>query len=121
MVSHDDQVKPSTSTKIQLEKPSLAPADLEANIVIIDPTQEPGKVKRDLRQRHVAMMALGGTIGTGLFIGTQKALADAGPLGALLAYAFMASIVYSVAQSVGEMTTFIPITGSFAVFLSRVL
>lgn len=81
----------------------------------------PGQVKRELKQRHIAMMALGGTIGTGLFIGTQRSLAEAGPVGALIGYTFMATIVYSIAQSVGEMTTFIPITGSFAVFVSRFL
>lgn len=82
---------------------------------------EPHTVKRDLKPRHVAMMALGGTIGTGLFFGTQRSLADAGPLGSLLAFLFMATIVYSISQSVGEMTTHIPITGSFAVFVSRFL
>lgn len=78
-----------------------------------------GEVKRELKPRHVSMIALGGTIGTGLFIGTGSALSDAGPVGALIAYIFMASIVYSLAQSIGEMATFIPITGSFTVFCTR--
>lgn len=105
------------ATETTIEKPNIE--DLEQGSCLdTDPVTE---VKRDLKQRHIAMMALGGTIGTGLFIGTQKALSDAGPLGSLLAYGFMASVVYSIAQSVGEMTTFIPITGSFAVFVSRFL
>lgn len=42
------------------------------------------KVKRGLSQRQVSMIALGGTIGTGLFIGTGSALKNAGPGGALI-------------------------------------
>lgn len=114
--------------KIALDKQALENGALDNGVentsdIITNPHDDApaGTVKRGLKPRHVAMMALGGTIGTGLFVGTQKALADAGPVGSLLAYLFMASIVYSIAQSVGEMCTYIPITGSFTVFVSRFL
>ena len=81
--------------------------------------EQPGQVKRQLKQRHVSMIALGGTIGTGLFIGTRTPIMNAGPVGALISYIFMATIVYSLANSIGEMATYIPITGSFTVFCSR--
>lgn len=77
------------------------------------------QVQRQLKQRHVSMIALGGTIGTGLFIGTSVPLSNAGPVGSLISYMFMATIVYSIANSIGEMATYIPITGSFTVFCSR--
>lgn len=80
---------------------------------------QPIGVQRRLKARHVSMISLGGTIGAGLFIGTGSALSSAGPIGALIAYLFIASIVYSIAQSLGEMATFIPITGSFTQFASR--
>ena len=79
------------------------------------------EVKRELKQRHIGMIALGGTIGTGLFIGIATPLTNAGPVGALIAYMFMATIVFSVTQSLGEMATFIPVTSSFTVFSSRFL
>ncbi|CCE62117.1 hypothetical protein TPHA_0B04480 [Tetrapisispora phaffii CBS 4417] len=79
------------------------------------------EVKRQLKQRHIGMIALGGTIGTGLFIGIATPLGNAGPVGALIAYLFMATIVFSVTQSLGEMATFIPVTSSFTVFSSRFL
>lgn len=65
------------------------------------------------------MIALGGTIGTGLFIGTGVSLAQAGPAGILIAYVLVAPIAYSVAQSVGEMSTHIPIPGSYSQFITR--
>ena len=62
---------------------------------------------------------LGGTIGTGLLIGSGAALATAGPAGALLAYIFVGSLVYSVVLSLGEMTTYIPIPGAFNAYATR--
>lgn len=79
------------------------------------------EVKRELKQRHIGMIALGGTIGTGLFIGLSSPLSQAGPVGALIAYLFMGTLVYSVTQSLGEMATFIPVTSSFTVFSQRFL
>ncbi|CEP20959.1 LYP1 [Cyberlindnera jadinii] len=77
------------------------------------------QVKRALKPRHITMIALGGTIGTGLFIGLSTPLSIAGPVGALIAYLFMATLAYSVTQSLGEMATYIPVTSSFTVFTAR--
>ncbi|TVY41122.1 Arginine permease CAN1 [Lachnellula cervina] len=60
-----------------------------------------------------------GTIGTGLFIGSGEALAKSGPAGALIAYIFVGTIVYSVMQSLGEMATYIPIAGAFTSYATR--
>ncbi|RDW65312.1 amino acid permease-2 [Coleophoma crateriformis] len=76
-------------------------------------------VARRLKPRHLQMIAIGGTIGTGLFIGSGSALANAGPVGALLAYIFVGSLVYSVMISLGEMATYIPITGAFTQYATR--
>lgn len=58
-----------------------------ANAIKTSPDQgHPGGVRRRLKARHLSMIALGGTIGTGLFIGAGGALAKGGPVGVLLAY-----------------------------------
>ncbi|KAJ1306593.1 hypothetical protein OPQ81_007593 [Rhizoctonia solani] len=77
------------------------------------------QVQRRLKQRHVQMIAIAGTIGTGLFLGSGKALARAGPAGALIAYIHVGSIAYSSLCAVGEMTCFAPISGSFPHFAAR--
>jgi amino acid transporter len=54
-----------------------------------------------------------------LFIGSGTALANAGPAGALIAYAFVGTLVYSVMVSLGEMCAFLPVTGAFTAYASR--
>lgn len=49
-------------------------------------SNDDGAVHRNLKQRHVSMIAIGGTIGTGLFLGIGNALEKGGPLGLLLGY-----------------------------------
>ncbi|KAJ2307248.1 hypothetical protein IWW55_001070 [Coemansia sp. RSA 2706] len=85
--------------------------------------QESGepKLQRKLKGRQMGMIAIGGTIGTGLFIGSGSTLADAGPAGALIAFLVMGSMVFFVCTSLGEMSTFIPTSDPFNHFATRFL
>ncbi|WP_104637703.1 amino acid permease [Helicobacter felis] len=76
-------------------------------------------LKRDIKLRQVLMIALGGTIGTGLFVGTGGNIANAGPLGTLLAYIVGGVIVYSIILSLGELASVYPSTGSFGDYATR--
>jgi len=69
------------------------------------------ELQRRLGARHLQMIALGGTLGVGLFLASGKALSVAGPLGSLLGYASMGIVVLCVMLSLGEMTALIPIAG----------
>ncbi|KAJ7937354.1 amino acid permease [Mycena leptocephala] len=69
------------------------------------------KLKRQLKNRHIAMISIGGVIGTGLFLGTANALRHGGPIGLLLGYLAVGSITYSVMISLGEMVAYLPIPG----------
>ncbi|HWQ77757.1 MAG TPA: amino acid permease [Anaerovoracaceae bacterium] len=77
------------------------------------------KLKRSLKPRHMQMIAIGGAIGTGLFVALGYNITAAGPGGALVAYAVMGVLVYFLMTSLGEMSTEIPITGSFASYCTR--
>ncbi|KAI5288458.1 hypothetical protein KEM54_005197 [Ascosphaera aggregata] len=77
------------------------------------------ELQRRLKSRHLQMIAIGGTIGTGLFIGSGGSLAQAGPASALIAYAFVGTIVYSIICSLGEMATYLPISGAFTAYANR--
>lgn len=81
--------------------------------------QSTGQVHRSLKTRHLSMIALGGSIGTGLFIASGSAITSAGPGGALIAYTIMGIMVYFLMTSLAEMATYIPLTGSFAAYASK--
>lgn len=57
----------------------------------------------------------------GLFISSGTALAESGPAGALIAYIFIGTVVFSVMVSLGEVATFIPITGAFTSYAARLI
>lgn len=65
------------------------------------------------------MIAIGGSIGTGLFVASGGSIAQAGPGGALVAFAAVGLMVYLLMQSLGEMTAKIPVAGSFQTFATR--
>ncbi|OPJ64431.1 amino acid permease [Clostridium oryzae] len=76
-------------------------------------------VKRSLQARHLNMIAMGGAIGTGIFLALGATIKQAGPGGALVAYACIGVMVYFLMTSLGEMATFMPVSGSFETYASK--
>lgn len=84
------------------------------------PPLEQAGTKRNIKSRHAQMIAIGGTIGTGLFVGSGQALAIGGPAFLFLAYCIISLLVYGVVTAVIEVCTFLPISGSsMAYFCAR--
>lgn len=76
-------------------------------------------LNRGLQLRHITMFAIGGAIGTGLFVATGGVIAQAGPGGAILAYLIIGTMLYFLMSSIGEMATFYPVSGSFSSYATR--
>src|SRR5579859_5337106 len=76
--------------------------------------QEKG-LKKELSARQMAMVAVGGSIGTGLFLGSGAAIQVAGPA-VIISYALSALITWTVAMALGEMSSMHPAAGSFGVY-----
>ncbi|KAH8921193.1 amino acid permease, theoretically lysine-specific [Atractiella rhizophila] len=74
---------------------------------------------RGMHSRHLTFIAIGGTIGTGIFLSVGSSVATAGPGGALIAYFIVGLFVYGVVMLLGEMSSLIPVSGAFSVFGSR--
>ncbi|KAI5812209.1 amino acid permease/ SLC12A domain-containing protein [Pyronema omphalodes] len=83
--------------------------------------KEYGHVRRGLKARHVQFIAIGGIIGTGLFVGSGAALVRAGPGSIFLAYSIVGTVIYSLMLAIGEMTTWLPIPGGLTVYAYRYL
>lgn len=82
----------------------------------VNPLVNAEKLARRLSGRQVQMIAIGGTIGTGLFLGTGQSLANGGPASMLIAYAICGGIIFVTMLCLGEMAAFLPIAGSFCTF-----
>ncbi|OAQ95022.1 dicarboxylic amino acid permease [Purpureocillium lilacinum] len=84
-------------------------------------TAQPGRgeLVRGLKQRHVAMIAIAGSIGTGLIIGTGAALAKAGPAGIFITYSMVGLIVFQVLSGMGEMAAWLPMPSGFTGYATR--
>ncbi|EIC83544.1 amino acid permease [Serratia sp. M24T3] len=82
--------------------------------------EEKNGLHRGLEARHIELIALGGTIGVGLFMGAASTLRWAGP-SVLLAYILAGVFVFFIMRSMGEMLHLEPVAGSFAVYAHKYL
>ncbi|ODQ81354.1 hypothetical protein BABINDRAFT_170897 [Babjeviella inositovora NRRL Y-12698] len=85
----------------------------------LNPLIKEDHLARSLSARQVNLICIAGCIGSGLFLSTGKALASSGPASLLICYAIIAVIVYFTMLSLGEMSTYTPIAGSFCSFATR--
>ncbi|MBU2699403.1 arginine/ornithine permease [Sporomusaceae bacterium BoRhaA] len=85
-------------------KPAVNPEEL---------VPEKKGLNRGLKSRHMMMISIGGTIGTGLFLGSGQVVGEAGPIGAVLAYLFGGLVMYMALLCLGELAVAMPVSGSF--------
>ena len=76
-------------------------------------------LQRRLNARMLNMIAIGGSIGTGIFLASGNAISLAGPGGTLIAYLVTGLMVYFLMTSLGEMSAFMPSTGSFYIYAAK--
>ncbi|MBS4430613.1 amino acid permease [Pectobacterium punjabense] len=81
----------------------------------MDNQQTDGTLKRGLKNRHIQLIALGGAVGTGLFLGIAQTIKMAGP-SVLLGYAIGGLIAFLIMRQLGEMVVEEPVAGSFSHF-----
>src|SRR4029450_440972 len=74
---------------------------------------EDGQLEKGLKQRHLTMIAIGGVIGAGLFVGSGAIIGEVGPA-AFITYAITGILIVMVMRMLGEMAVANPSTGSFA-------
>lgn len=85
--------------------------DVPQGQIVSEEDQKYGHLKRGLNSRQIQMLAIGGAIGTGLFVGSGQVLADSGPAPLLLSYIVMSFVMWTIMNCLGEMTTYLPLSG----------
>jgi arginine/ornithine permease len=81
--------------------------------------QQDNGLKRELKSRHIFMIALGGVIGTGLFLSSGYTINQAGPGGALLAYLIGGVVMYLTMLCLGELAVANPHAGSYQTYATQ--
>ncbi|KAI5201672.1 AAT family amino acid transporter [Aureobasidium subglaciale] len=77
------------------------------------------ELHRELKGRHMQMIAIGGAIGAGLFIGSGNAFQSGGPGSVLIGFMLVGIQVYFMMQALAEMSVMYPINGAFAMYICR--
>ncbi|RGD89578.1 amino acid permease [Acinetobacter sp. SWAC57] len=80
--------------------------------------KESSQLQRGLKNRHIQLIAMGGAIGTGLFLGSAQVIQSAGP-SIILGYAIGGLIAFLIMRQLGEMIVHEPVAGSFSHFANK--
>lgn len=109
-----DSFKPHPAIQ---QRQQQGPVDVEQ--AAINVAESP--LARKLKGRHLQMIAIGGSIGTGLFVGSGKALGTGGPASLLIAFALIGSMLFATVHALGELAVVFPVAGSFSAYSTRFL
>ncbi|KAH8660064.1 amino acid permease/ SLC12A domain-containing protein [Xylariales sp. PMI_506] len=78
-----------------------------------------GDLRKDLKSRHMQMIAIGGAIGAGLFVGSGGALYSGGPASLLIGYIIIGFMLLFTMQALAELSVLYPVNGAFYTYIVR--
>ncbi|ETI26885.1 hypothetical protein G647_09984 [Cladophialophora carrionii CBS 160.54] len=100
--------------KVADDSKEATPTDLGHDVE--EGTHEPAKLSRGLQGRHMQMIAIGGSIGAGLFVGSGSSLQSGGPASLLLGFIIIGVMLLCTVQALGELAVLYPVNGAFYVY-----
>ncbi|ODV90792.1 hypothetical protein CANCADRAFT_2518 [Tortispora caseinolytica NRRL Y-17796] len=119
--SFADSFKPYVLTESERvtveEKCKISGQDFESEASMYMVSNSP--LSRALKSRHMQMIAIGGSIGTGLFVGSGAALGTGGPLALILGFSIVGFMLFCTVHALGELASLFPVPGAFSVYSTR--
>ncbi|KAL8934556.1 MAG: hypothetical protein Q9211_005165 [Gyalolechia sp. 1 TL-2023] len=89
--------------------------------VVVEDEVQNGTLQRGLKGRHMQMIAIGGSIGAGLFVGSGSAFHNGGPGSVLIAFIMTGTMLLFTVQALGELAVLYPVNGAFFTYGCRFL
>lgn len=108
-------------------EPEYVQKDTEKGVVTRDELEPPlshgvvqnGELRKSLKSRHMQMIAIGGSIGAGLFVGSGGALRTGGPASLVIGFIITGLMLLCTMQALGELTVLYPVNGAFFTYCLR--
>lgn len=91
-------------------------SDFENNVY---DTANDSKLNKDLSVRHLLTLAVGGAIGTGLFVNSGASLNTGGPASLIVAWVIVSTCLFTIVNALGELAAVFPVVGGFNVYITR--
>ncbi|KUI64963.1 putative amino-acid permease P7G5.06 [Cytospora mali] len=114
MADHNDKNVVDKETVAPRDGPGSDSVDEELGVVNGD-----NKLNRDLKSRHMQMIAIGGAIGAGLFVGAGSALQAGGPASLVICYSIIGIMLLFTCQALAELAVLYPVNGAFYTYVVR--
>ncbi|KAI5956543.1 hypothetical protein KGF54_001018 [Candida jiufengensis] len=116
----DNHIVESSNNSILQNTNNSDNHDLELQDKYSTNEEEPsGELHRELKNKHIQMIALGGSVGTGLLIGSGGSLRTGGPASLIIAWGLVGTMVYCTIMALGELCVAFPVNGAFSQYGSR--
>lgn len=97
-------------TRLGLTLDSFKPRDYGLGLV---------ELERSMKPRHLHMIAIGGSIGAGFFVGSGGALSNGGPASLLIDFVIIGIMMFNVVYALGELAVMYPVSGGFYTYSAR--
>ncbi|KAF3064490.1 putative amino-acid permease P7G5.06 [Daldinia childiae] len=113
-MSEDTEKEVANNARVSSHPYANGGHDEEVGIV-----NQGGQLRTDLRNRHMQMIAIGGAIGAGLFIGSGSALYHGGPAALIIGYLIVGVMLLFTMQALAELAVMYPVNGAFYTYVVR--